>query len=184
MKKMNIKEAATLLSYVVATMPNIQDKDLSATAKAWAFIMPDISFDLGQQAILKILREKKIPTVPLPGEIINTVKEIVNGENKVNAPSDYEAWQEVRSKIDYYKHNQTWSHPAIEQTIKLIGSRNICAGDYNVADRFMRIYNRIVSRANEDYENKITLQIIDNTPKNKNLLAFIGEHKQIVLRKK
>lgn len=181
---MNVKEAATLLSYVVATMPNIQDKDLSATAKAWAIIMPDISFELGQQAVLKILRDKKIPTVPLPGEIINTVKEIVNGENKINAPSDYEAWQEVRSKIDFYKPNQKWSHPAIEEAIKIIGSRNICGGDYNVADRFMKVYNRIVKRTNDQYENKVTLQIIDNTPKNKSLLTFIGEHKQIVIGQK
>lgn len=146
--------------------------------------MPDISFELGQQAVLKILRDKKIPTVPLPGEIINTVKEIVNGENKINAPSDYEAWQEVRSKIDFYKPNQKWSHPAIEEAIKIIGSRNICGGDYNVADRFMKVYNRIVKRTNDQYENKVTLQIIDNTPKNKSLLTFIGEHKQIVLGQK
>lgn len=90
----------------------------------------------------------------------------------------------ARSKIDFYKPNQKWSHPAIEEAIKIIGSRNICGGDYNVADRFMKVYNRIVKRTNDQYENKVTLQIIDNTPKNKSLLTFIGEHKQIVLGQK
>ena len=78
---MNVKEAATLLSYVVAAMPNIQDKDLAPTAKLWANVMPDISFELGQQAIIKILRSKKIPTVPLPAEVIETVDSIRYGEN-------------------------------------------------------------------------------------------------------
>ena len=184
---MNVKEAATLLSYVVATMPNIQDKDLAPTAKLWANVMPDISFELGQQAIIKILRSKKIPTVPLPAEVIETVDSIRYGENRINAPSDYEAWQEVRSKIDFYKPNQKWSHPAIEETIKIIGSRNICGGDYNVADRFMKVYNRIVKRSNDQYENKVTLQIIDSTSKKdkkNDLLTFIGENKQMVLGQK
>ena len=48
----------------------------------------------------------------------------------------------------------------------------------------MKVYNRIVKRTNDQYENKVTLQIIDNTPKNKSLLTFIGEHKQIVLGQK
>lgn len=176
---MNVPEAATLLGYVVAAMPNIQDKDLSATAKLWAVTMPDIPFKIGQQAVLKILREKKIPTVPLPGEIVDTVKQLVNGENKVNAPSDYEAWQEVRSKIDFYKPEIKWSHPAIAEAVKIIGSRNICGGDYNVADRFMRVYNRIVKRENDQYENKITLKIANADTQN--LITFVSKNKQIQL---
>ena len=59
-------------------------------------------------------------------------------------------------------------------------------GVYNVADRFMKVYNRIVKRSNDQYENKVTLQIIDNTSKDKknDLLTFIGESKQMVLNKK
>lgn len=176
---MNTREAATLLSYVVAAMPNLQDKDLSATVTLWAVAMPDIPFEIGQRAVLKILREKKIPTVPLPGEIIDTVKQIVNGENKVNAPSDYEAWQEVRRKIDFYKPEIKWSHPLIAETVKIIGSRNICGGDYGVADRFMRVYNRLARRANDEYENKITLNI--SNAATGNLIDFVAKNKQIPL---
>lgn len=178
---MNVKEAAVLLSYVTALMPNVQKFDLSATAKAWAAFMPDVSFELGQQAVIKILRSKEIPTIPLPGEILNTVKAIVNGENKVNAPLDYEAWEEVRNKLDFYKPEPKWSHPAIKEAVKRIGSRNICGGDYNVADKFMRIYNCIVSRTNEQYENKVIVAITSNA-KNENLIGFVSRVKQINLK--
>lgn len=176
---MNVKEAAVLLSYVTAAMPNIQNKNLQATAQLWAITMPDVPFKLGEQAILRILRDKKISTVPLPGEIIDMAKTIVNGVNKVNAPSDYEAWQEVKTKIDPYKQKIEWSHPAIGKTVKILGSRNICGCDYDISGKFMQIYNRIVARANDEYENKITLNI--SNAATGNLIDFVAKNKQIPL---
>lgn len=173
---MNKQEAAVLLSYVVAAMPNVQKMDLTPTASLWAAVMPDISFNLAQQAVLKILREKNIPTVPLPGEILDAVKSIASN-NKSSAPADYEAWEEVRNKLDFYKTDIKWSHPLIAETIKLIGSRNICGANFDVSEKFMRTYNQLKQRKNEQYENAVTLQITQNA--SGNLISFINKHKQI-----
>ncbi len=158
---MNVTEAAKLLKVVVATMPNTQHLDIRLTANAWAAIMPDVPFSLAQAALYKVLRTKKIPTVPMPVEIIEACKEIMDSQNQNKAPLDFEAWEEVKRKIDFYKQNVEWSHPAIKETVKIIGSRNICGGDYGVADRFMRVYNKVVKRDENKKEMDVILKLMN-----------------------
>ena len=175
---MNVIESAKLLGYISAAMPNVQKIDLAPTAKLWARVMYDIPFELAERAVLKILREKVIPTVPLPGEVIEAVKSIYSTENNT-APLDYEAWQEVKTKLDFYKPNIRWSHPAIEKTIKIIGSRNICGSTYDISDKFMRVYNAVVKREHEEYENAVTLQIIQNKKHNPVISLYKKEQKKL-----
>lgn len=174
---MNRQEAAILLSYVVAAMPNVQKLDLTPTANLWAAVMPDVSFNLAQQALLKILREKNIPTVPLPGEVLDAIRDIVSTNGKNKTPSAYEAWEEVRNKLDFYKPKIEWSNPLIAKAVKIIGSRNICGVSYDVSEKFFRVYNQLVQRKKAQYENAVTLQITQNA--DGNLISFINEHKQI-----
>lgn len=173
---MNKQEAARIIALAVVVMPNLQDKSIAKTAAAWASIMPDVSYKQGEAAMLKLLRERSIPTLPLPGEILAALKELKTGFGQKAAPLDFEAWQEVCSKIDPYKAVTHWSHPAIGQAVQFIGSRNICGGDRGTADRFMRVYNSIVKRNGEREENKTVLSITCSD--GKNLLEQISEKRK------
>ena len=173
---MNRQEAAKIIALAVVVMPNLQDKSIAKTAAAWASVMPDVPYKQGEAAMVKLLRERSIPTLPLPGEILAAIKELKAGFGEKAAPLDFEAWQEVCSKIDPYKAQPQWSHPAIGKAVQFIGSRNICGGDRGTADRFMRVYNSIVKRSSEREENKTVLSITCSD--GKNLLEQISEKRK------
>ena len=166
---MNIQEAASLVGLAAAALPNIQDKDLTPTAKFWAVVMPDIDYKIGQAAIIRIMREKKYATLPLPAEIIEVARELRKSPN--SPPCAIEAWEEVRKKIDLYNPTR-WSHPAIEFAVRRIGVRNICGSDFNISKRFMDTYDQIIRRRILDAENQIAIQITAGGEIN--LLGFEG----------
>lgn len=153
---MNKKEAAMLIGIAAANMPNLQNKSLGAAANAWALIMPDISYAEGQQALIKLLREREYPTLPLPGEIIRAIRQLKQGSNV--PPTAIEAWEEVRKFANPYKHHD-WSHPAITAAVKSFGVNRICSNEYDLSRHFMQRYDALVSRAIEKSENKIVRQI-------------------------
>ncbi len=155
---MNEQEAAKLVALALTGLPNLQDKELRPTARLWAVLMPDIDYKTGQVAIIRIMREKKIATLPLPAEIIEIARELRKRPD--TPPAAIEAWEEVRKKADPYKIAK-WSHPAIETAVKRIGVRAICS-ESNVAQRFMDVYSQIVRRQAIDHENKIAIQIAAN----------------------
>lgn len=159
---MDKREAAMLIGVAVANMPNLQNKSLAATAKAWALIMPDISYADGQQALIKLLRSREYPTLPLPGEIVRTVRKLKQGSD--NPPTAIEAWEEVRKFADPYKHHE-WSHPAVAATVKSFGLNTICGSEYDLSRQFMERYDMIVNRAIENSENKIVREIAITTKK-------------------
>lgn len=159
---MNKKEAAMLIGVAVANMPNLQNKSLAATANAWALIMPDISYYDGQQALIKLLRNREFPTLPLPGEIVRAVRELKQGND--SPPTAIEAWEEVRKFADPYKHHD-WSHPAVAATVKSFGLNTICGSEYDLSRRFMERYDIIVNRTIEKSENEIVREIATATKK-------------------
>ncbi len=163
---MNVKEAASLIALAITALPNLQDKELTPTAKFWAMVMPDIDFATGQAAIIRIMREKEYSTLPLPAEIIKKSRELKKITD--TPPTAIEAWEEVRKKADLYTV-VAWSHPAIRKAVQRIGIRNICGGGYNTADKFMDIYDQIVKQGIINQENKIAIQIAG---KCSNLLAI------------
>lgn len=153
---MNKKEAAMLIGIAAANMPNLQNKSLGAAANAWALIMPDISYAEGQQALIKLLREREYPTLPLPGEIVRAARQLKQGSNV--PPTAIEAWEEVRKFANPYKHHN-WSHPAITAAVKSFGVNRICSNEYDLSRHFMQRYDALVSRAIEKSENKLVRQI-------------------------
>lgn len=67
---MTSSEASKLIAIFTCVMPNTQKFDLADMADIWAFVLCDITYDVGKMAVLKILRKKEIPSLPLPGEIL------------------------------------------------------------------------------------------------------------------
>lgn len=163
---MNVKEAASLIALAITALPNLQEKELAPTAKFWAMVMPDVDFAVGQAAIIRIMREKKYSTLPLPAEIIEIARELKKSAD--TPPTAIEAWEEVRKNADLYKVVE-WSHPAIRKAVQRIGVRNICGGGHNTANDFMDIYKQIVRQNTINQENKIAIQIAG---KCSNLLAI------------
>lgn len=153
---MTEKEAAALVSIAAAAIPTLQGKGLGATARAWAAIMPDVSFSQGKAALIKLLREREIATMPLPGEILATIRELQ--PQKDAPPGAIEAWDEVRRRLNPYASTE-WSHPLIKQAINLTGVQSIIHGDWQVEQRFMRIYNTLLKRDIEREENPLILAI-------------------------
>lgn len=162
---MNKKEAAAILTIAVAAIPNLQNKDIASTAAAWAVLMPDVDYKTGRIAVTRILREKKISTLPLPGEIIEVAKEL--NRSKSDAPTAIDAWHEVSKKINPYKATK-WSHPAIQKAVARVGTAAICSGEFNIATRFMTIYDQLVRREIIDKENTIAIQITGQN------ISFLG----------
>lgn len=163
---MDKREAAVLIGIAIANMPNLQSKSLAATANAWAVIMPDISYADGQQALIKLLRSREYPTLPLPGEIVKAVRELKQSSS--TPPSAIEAWEEVRKFANPYKQHE-WSHPAVAAAVKSFGINAICSSEYDLSRRFMDRYDTIVRRNIELRENKIVREIAITTAKNRQL---------------
>lgn len=153
---MDESEAIDLVTLAATMLPNCQDKSLLPTAKAWAVVMPDVDFETGRNAIIKIMREKKIPTIPLPGEILEAARGLRH--NPTDPPTTVEAWEEVRKNIDVYTATK-WSHPLIQKAVQAIGARTICEAEYDMSARFMKVYDSLVQREHIDQENAIAIEI-------------------------
>ena len=145
-------EAALILSIPALAMPNMQGKDLTAPAATMAMLLPDVTFEEGKTAIVKIMRERKIATLPLPGEILDTVRQL--RPNSTEFPTAFEAWEEVRKKLNSW-HSAEWSNPIIGQAVRQTGSWDIIQGTWGVAERFVKIYNILVEREKAKIENPI-----------------------------
>lgn len=155
---MTVKEAAQLVSMAVAVMPNLQEKSLGAVVKSWAVIMCDVDANDAKAALVKLLRERSIPTLPLPGEILDTIRAMKPPKDE--PPTALEAWDEVRRCLNPYAPTR-WSHPLIGKAVQHTGIQSIIHGDWQVESRFMKIYDTLVKRSREKVTNPIILAIAD-----------------------
>ena len=153
-------EAALILSIPALAMPNMQGKDLTAPAATMAMLLPDVTFEEGKTAIVKIMRERKIATLPLPGEILEAVKQLRAETQKSKFPTAFEAWEEVCKKLDPYSVAQ-WSHPIIGKAVSQTGKYDIMNGSWGVAERFVKIYNVLVEREKNKVEIPLLLAIAE-----------------------
>lgn len=153
---MTEKEAIKLLAIALEVMPNMQKFDLERTATVWAMIMPDITYDIGQKALLQVLRHKTVATLPLPAEIISMAKDLAAKEKKAHTPNVYEAWDEVCRKLgSTSRAGITWSSPIVKKAVQCIGAYNIATATYDIFPRFAKVYENILKRRNSNYESKV-----------------------------
>lgn len=154
---MNQKEASVLISIALATMPNLRDKDLAPTVKAWSLIMADVPFDEAKAGLIKVLREKKIPTLPMPADILSAIDDIKAAQHKTEYPPDYLAWREAKRCIFEYREPK-FEHEVVREAVRVIGWGNIYYSNHDMSDYFMKVYNKIVERKKKN-------KTIDNTLK-------------------
>lgn len=149
-------EAGKLVGYAVAAFPSFQDKSMQGTINLWAAIMADVEFKLAELAIFKILREKSF--FPTPADIMKAVKSLAANND---APPAELAWQEVQSQLNYYA-KPNYTHPAISETVKVLGYARLCHSDNPVADRahFLKIYETIAERKKSENENKTVFRLV------------------------
>lgn len=154
-------EAISLLKLTSAIMPNLKF-DIEQTGFAWSIVMPDISYEIGSRALVRVLRKKTIPALPTPGEIIEAAKDIVNSTGKINVPDVYSAWDEVRQKLGSVTSKEIqWSHPIIKKTVLSIGAYTIATATYDIFPRFAKVYGDILNRKEDIYENKLSHHVCD-----------------------
>ena len=154
-------EAISLLRLVSAVMPNLKI-DFEQTGFAWSIIMPDITYETGARALVKVLRKKTIPTLPTPAEIIEAAKEVINVSKEAGVPDVYSAWDEVRSKLGCVSSKEIqWSHPNVKKTVLSIGAHTIATATYDIFPRFAKVYDGFLKRGESRYENKLSQHICD-----------------------
>lgn len=153
---MNEKEALAILSIPIAAIPTLQNKNILPTAAVWAALMPDVDYKTGRMAMIRLMREKTISTLPLPGELLAIVREIKQDPSA--PPNADDAWHEVLKKISPYK-NTLWSHPIIHEAIERVGINNIIMGEFGVAQRFIKVYNSLLERRFIHKENELAFKL-------------------------
>ena len=167
---MTAKEAAKLIAVAVAALPNIQGKSLAATADAWAAIMPDVSFDDGKAAMLLVLREKTIPTLPLPGEILAALKKLHDPDG---LPTAAEAWGEVMELARKRGIYTPWaySNALVQKAVACFGREELCALQTEQVPtaraQFLRIYDSMAQKEKDKKANEEIFKLMPTRPKAK-----------------
>lgn len=157
---MNTNEASKIIAIFTCVMPNTQKFDLSSTANVWSLVLSDITYDVGKMAAIKLLRKKQISVLPLPGEIREEAKNIMASVKKSAPPDVYTAWEEVKKKLGTVsQHGISWSHPIIRRTVQVIGAYEIATATYDIFPRFAKVYENLIRRKEDNYENKVCYQI-------------------------
>ena len=71
---MNSMEVARLVALAVANYPSMQDKEMRPTAKLWQMMLSDVTYEVGEKALAKVLTVARFfPTI---AEIREAIAEI------------------------------------------------------------------------------------------------------------
>lgn len=136
-----------VLAILIAAYPYMQKDNganMAATLQVYHRTLADIDAPaLLAAALDHISRSKFFPSV---SELRDAAYRVVT----LNQPSPEEAWGEVKAAFRRwgYTGKPEWSHPAIEATVKIMGWRELCQSENEVADRahFLRIYASVEQR--------------------------------------
>jgi hypothetical protein len=133
-------------------------EDLTASLKLYARLLADVAPELLKAATLHHIATSK--WFPKVSELREAALALIAHDEL----SCEEAWGEVRQAIQrfgsYGVFDQatlsyrlpTFSHPLIDRAVQIMGWRNLCASDNEVADRahFWKVYSQLVNRRNFD----------------------------------
>ena len=121
-------------------------EDSALALKLYARLLADIEPSLLQAAALQHIATNK--WFPKISELRETALSLLTH----NELSPEEAWGEVKQamrRFGYYRWPE-FAQPLIAQAVHIIGWRELCASENEVADRahFFRIYGELVTRRN------------------------------------
>lgn len=125
---MNAKEVAGLLAMCAANFPAMGDRDLRLTARLWELMLEDVPFDVGKQAICKVLATARFfPTV---GEIRQAVAEL----QSPRLLDWSEAWGLIRDAIrryGAYRESEALASlpPDVRKVVQRFGWQNLCLSE-------------------------------------------------------
>ena len=141
------KDIAGIVAMISAAYPNFNPTEL--TVEVYLKTLQDLPGEELQLAAMQCISENGRKFAPSVGELRGAVAEI--RRRTANAPSSYEAWQEVQQQIlenggDYGR--PVWSHALVEKTVRVIGWRNLRMSEEQVADRarFISAYEQFEAR--------------------------------------
>jgi hypothetical protein len=135
---------------------------LQENIKNWTLAMADIGYGEAEVAVLKLVRSFQYERLKV-ADIILAVKAI----SKANIPSPEQAVQEVNAEVrrcGQYKAPE-FSHPYILEAVRTIGWWTFCTTEFDLSARFMKIYESIVTRHQEQAENETVLVLAGMMPK-------------------
>lgn len=152
---MNKSEATKLVGMAVAAFPNMQERAMMPTINLWVTLMADIDYKAAEIALIKILSSAKY--FPAPGEVISAVKSM----RKSDVPPVELAWEEVCRGLNAYQR-PNYSHPNIDETVRVMGYRQLCYSTNTVSDRarFFEIYSTICDRKKDREENERVFRLV------------------------
>jgi len=144
------KDVMGIVAIICAAYPNFTPTE--HTVDVYYETLKDIPADLLKAATMQSISETGRKFAPSVGELRGAVAEIRNVVRGV--PSSYQAWQETLSQIcDVGSYgNPEFTSPLIAETVRLIGWRNLCMSENQVADRarFIQAYEQLSDRAARD----------------------------------
>lgn len=144
---MTIQEAAKLIAlgltnwqYAAKSMTKEETQNL---ARMWAYAMPDIPYDVGQAAIMKLVRTSKF--LPQVSEIVEAAESLMRKLG--DPPAAEDAWAEVVKQLNPYQA-PVFSHDLIRKTVACMGYTNLVHSENPLIDRaqFLKIYGQYLKR--------------------------------------
>ena len=145
MKRSEVIQLITLCSANYRNWP--EDGKEKATVELWETMLEDINFEMGKVAIKKHMAESVFP--PTVADIRSKIADITTSD-KLTA---MEAWGTVNESIRRYgsyreKEAMEMLDPLTQKVVKLLGFRNLCMSENEMADRahFTKAYDTLVLR--------------------------------------
>jgi hypothetical protein len=142
------KDIAKVVGIISAAYPNFTPNEY--TVETYYQTLKDLPTDLLMASTLHSVAEAGRRFAPSIGEIRGAARELLGEASGV--PSSYEAWEEVLHQVNVNGGQfgvPVWSHPFVASTVGVLGWRNLCLSENQVADRarFIEAYEQICNRA-------------------------------------
>jgi hypothetical protein len=126
--KMNRKEIINLLGIATANFPNLQQKEMKPTAVLWEKALADISYEVAEKAVIKVLSTSKF---------FPTIAEIREASVQITQPRTIdaiEAWgliiQAIRKYGYYNEGNAIRSLPEeVAEMVRHFTWRELCLNE-------------------------------------------------------
>ena len=144
------EQTAVLVAMIGAAYPNFKATEM--TLDVYYQTLKDLDYDLLKAATLHAIAQPRRAFAPSVGEIRGAVSDIL--QQSSHMPSSFEAWNEFLQQARAVGHMGTpeFSHPLVAKTVKVLGWRELCLSENQVADRarFIQAYEQLAERASRD----------------------------------
>jgi len=142
---MEIREFSKIVYFVAAAYPSFTVKQ--DMLEAYHAILGDLEPGLLKAAALQLASEKRA-FFPSAGELRTAAFDLL--ERGSGVPTASEAWGEVKLQIGAvgYVGTPEFSHPLIDQAVRIIGWRDLCMSNNAVAERarYIQAYEALLGR--------------------------------------